>query len=43
MSPESVSAGEEGEGHFMLIDHRQKRCRNQQWRVWRKESGGREY
>ena len=43
MSPERVSAGEEGEGHSVLMDHRQKRCRNQQWRVWREESGCREY
>ena len=34
MSPERVSAGEEGEGHSMLMDRKQKRRGNQQWRVW---------
>ena len=40
MSPERVSVRQEGEGHSMQIDQKQKRCRNQQWRVWYKESGG---
>ena len=39
MSPERVSVGEEGEGHFMLMDQTQKRRGNQQWRVWCEESG----
>ena len=34
MSPERVSVGEEGEGHSMVMDRRQKRRGNQQWRVW---------
>ena len=43
MSPERVSVGEEVEGHFMLMDRKQKRRGNQQWRVWCEESGGGEY
>ena len=43
MSPGRVSVGEEGEGHSMLMDRKQKRRGNQQWRVWCEESGGREY
>ena len=35
-----VSVGEEGGGHCMLMDPKQKRCGNQQWRLWCKESGG---
>ena len=31
MSPERVSVGEEGEGHSMVMDRRQKRRGNQQW------------
>ena len=38
MSPEMVSVGEEGEGHSMLMERRQKRRGNQQWRVWCEES-----
>ena len=30
MSPERVSVREEGEGHSMLMDQKQKMCRNQQ-------------
>jgi len=37
MSPGKVYVGEEGEGHSMLMDRRQKRRGNQQWR----ESGAR--
>ena len=33
MSPERVSVGEEGKGHSMLMDQKQKRLENQQWRV----------
>ena len=33
----------EWEGHSMLMDWRQKRHANQQWRVWCEESGGWEY
>ena len=40
MSPEKVSVRKEGEGHSMLMDQKQKRHRNQQWKVWYKESGG---
>ena len=43
MSPERVSVGEEWEGHSMLMDRRQKRRGNQQWRVWCEQSGGSEY
>ena len=43
MSPERVSVGEEGEGHSMLMDQKQKRHGNQQRRVWCAESGGGEY
>ena len=43
MSPERVSVGDEGEGHSMLMDRKQKRRGNQQWRVWCKESGDWEY
>ena len=43
MSPGRVSVGAEGEGHFMLMDRKQKRRGNQQWRVWCEESGGWEY
>ena len=43
MSPEEVSVREEGEGHSMYMDLKQKRHGNQQWRVWCKESGGWEY
>ena len=39
MSPERVSVGEEGEGHSMVMDRKQKRRGNQQWRVWCQESG----
>ena len=37
-SPERVCVGEEGEVHSMSRDQRQKRHRNQQWKVWCKES-----
>ena len=40
MSPERVSVGDEGEGHSVLKDRKQKRRGNQQWRVWCEESGG---
>ena len=40
MGPERGSAGEEGEGHSMLMARKQKRRGNQQWRVWYEESGG---
>ena len=43
MSPEMVAFREEGEGHSMYRDRKQKRCRNQQLRVWCEESGGWEY
>ena len=44
MSPVRVSVKEEGEAHHsMYMDRKQKRHRNQQQRVWWKESGGREY
>ena len=43
MSPERVSVGEDGEGHSTLMDRKQKRRGNQQWRVWCEESGGWEY
>ena len=43
MSPERVSVGEEGEGHSMVMNRKQKRRGNQQWRVWCEESGGWEY
>ena len=33
-----VSVGEEGEGHSMWMDRRQKRRGNQQWGVWCEES-----
>ena len=39
-SPDSVSVREEGEGHSLLMDRKQKRRGNQQWRVWCEESGG---
>ena len=42
MSPDRVPVGEDGEGHSMLIDRKQKRCGNQQWRVLCEESGGQE-
>ena len=40
MSPERVSVGEEGEGHSMKWDQKQKRRGNQWWRVWYEGSGG---
>ena len=43
MSPERVSVGEKGKGHSMLMDRKQKRRGNQQWRVWCEASGGWEY
>ena len=39
MSPESVSVGEEWEGHSMLMDRKQKRRGNQHLGVWCEESG----
>ena len=33
MSPERVSIREEGEGHSMLMDRKQKRRGNQQWNL----------
>jgi len=38
LSPERVSVGEEGEGHSMLMDWKQKRCRNAQSTGIRKEN-----
>ena len=35
MSPERVSVREEGEGHSVQTDQKQKRRGNQQWRVCR--------
>ena len=35
MRPERVSVGEEGEGHSMLMDQKQKWCGNQQWSLVR--------
>ena len=35
--------GKEGKGHSMQRDRTQKKRGNQQWRVWYKESEGREY
>ena len=43
MSPERVSVGEVGKGHSMLMDRKQKKRGNRQWRVWCEESGGWEY
>ena len=43
MSPETVSTGDEGEGHSMLMDRKRKRRGNQQWRVWCEESGDWDY
>ena len=43
MSTERASVREEGEGHSMLMDWKQKRRGNQQWRVLCEESGGWEY
>ena len=40
MSPDRVPVGEEGEGHSMYMDQKQKRRGNQQWRVCCEESGG---
>ena len=39
MSPERASDGEEGEGHSVLMDRKQKRRGNQQRKVWCEESG----
>ena len=39
MGPERVSVGEEGEGHSMVMDRKQKRPGNQQWRVSCQRSG----
>jgi len=43
MSPETVSTGDEGEGHSMLMDRKRKMRGNQQWRVWWEESGDWDY
>ena len=43
VSPERVSVGQEGEGHSMLMDRKQKRRGNQQCRGWCQESGGWDY
>ena len=43
MSLERVSVGDEGEGHSMLMDRKQKRRGNQQCRVWCEESEGQKY
>ena len=40
MSPERVSLREEGEGHSMYRDRKQKRRWKQQWVDWCNESGG---
>ena len=40
MSPERVSVRGEGEGHSIQMDQKQKRCTNQQWKVWCEEPRG---
>ena len=39
MDPERVSVGQEGEDHSMVMDRKQKRRGNQQWRDLCEESG----
>ena len=41
MSPERVSVGEERGSHSRQRDRRQKRRRDQEWKVWYEESGDR--
>ena len=43
MSLERVSVAEEGEGHSLYKDRKQKRRRNRQCIVWNDEPGGWEY
>ena len=43
MSPKRGFCQRGREGHSMLMDRKQKRHGNQQWRVWCEESGGWEY
>ena len=43
MSPESVSVGEEGEGHFMYMDRRTERARKPTVQRWAGGGGGGDY